>query len=204
MILGTSRVVRVFAYPAAGGSAQGLRRPVRPRADRAQARSAERRAVPVRERVAQALQGAALGRHRALHLSEAARERLASRSCGATTARSCGSPRASSRCSSRAARSSASARSRRSRSSGKRLFRIARCDLKRSVAITKPISSASRTSRSFAGSRIAQQAQIQQLLRSVAKRKCDTLSFYTGNKDELQLTLRCSRSSGQAKADRAR
>jgi len=35
---------------------------------------------------------------------------------------------------------------------------------------------------------IAQHAQIQQLIRQL-KRKCDTLSFYTGNKDELQQTL---------------
>ncbi len=35
---------------------------------------------------------------------------------------------------------------------------------------------------------LAQHAQIQQLIRKL-KQKCDTLSFYTGNKDELQQTL---------------
>jgi transposase len=35
---------------------------------------------------------------------------------------------------------------------------------------------------------LAQHAQIQQLIAKL-KRKCDTLSFYTGNKDELQQTL---------------
>jgi transposase len=35
---------------------------------------------------------------------------------------------------------------------------------------------------------LAQHAQIQQLIRQL-QRKCDTLSFYTGNKDELQQTL---------------
>ena len=35
---------------------------------------------------------------------------------------------------------------------------------------------------------LAQHAQIEQLIRQL-KRKCDTLSFYTGNKDELQQTL---------------
>lgn len=35
---------------------------------------------------------------------------------------------------------------------------------------------------------LAQHAQIQQLIRQL-KRKCDTLSFYTGNKDEPQQTL---------------
>jgi len=40
---------------------------------------------------------------------------------------------------------------------------------------------------------LAQHAQIQQLIRQLRaaqlKRKCDTLSFYTGNKEELQQTL---------------
>lgn len=35
---------------------------------------------------------------------------------------------------------------------------------------------------------LAQHAQIQQLIEKL-KRKCDTLSFYTGNKEELQQTL---------------
>lgn len=35
---------------------------------------------------------------------------------------------------------------------------------------------------------LAQHAQIQQLIRKL-KAKCDTLSFYTGDKDELQQTL---------------
>jgi hypothetical protein len=35
---------------------------------------------------------------------------------------------------------------------------------------------------------LAQHAQIHQLIEKL-KRKCDTLSFYTGNKDELQQTL---------------
>ncbi|HEU0034217.1 MAG TPA: hypothetical protein VFQ53_26495 [Kofleriaceae bacterium] len=35
---------------------------------------------------------------------------------------------------------------------------------------------------------LAQHAQIRQLIEKL-RRKCDTLSFYTGNKDELQETL---------------
>jgi hypothetical protein len=42
---------------------------------------------------------------------------------------------------------------------------------------------------------LAQHAQLQQLIRQL-KRKCDTLSFYTGNKEELQQTLVASSTLG--------
>ena len=68
------------------------------------------------------------------------------------------------------------------------MFRIARYDQKRSVAITEADIEREQDLEELRRIALAQHAQMQQLIRKL-KQKCDTLSFYTGNKEELQQTL---------------
>ena len=76
----------------------------------------------------------------------------------------------------------------RSRSSDNILFRIARCDQRRSVAISEADIEREHDVEELRRIALAHHAQIRQLIEEL-RRKCDTLSFYTGNKDELQETL---------------
>ena len=68
------------------------------------------------------------------------------------------------------------------------LFRIAWCDLQKGVAITEADIEREQDVEELRRIALAQHAQIHQLIEKL-QRKCDTLSFYTGNREELQQTL---------------
>ena len=90
MILGTSRAVRVFAYPAPVDLRKGydgLYGLVQTGLKRDPLSGELFLFVNESRKLCKVLR---LGRHRAVHLPEAARARLLRASCGATTARSCG------------------------------------------------------------------------------------------------------------------